>query len=87
VPRPFVIEPPNDGRTHYPAGSALEFGLVLIGRGIDHLPYFLFGFEQLGRMGLGRQHTPARLERVEALRGRIAHWLHSRDNQSSASVG
>jgi hypothetical protein len=67
VPRPFVIEPPLDGRTHYAAGSALEFGLVLIGRGIDHLPYFLFAFEQLGRMGLGRHHARARLERVETL--------------------
>lgn len=67
VPRPFVIEPPLDGRTHYAAGDALEFGLVLIGRGIDHLPYFLFGFEQFGRMGLGRATARARLERVEAL--------------------
>lgn len=67
VPRPFVIEPPPDGRTRYAAGDALEFGLVLIGRGMDHLAYFLFGFEQLGRMGLGRGHTRARLERVEAL--------------------
>jgi hypothetical protein len=68
VPRPFVIEPPDDGRTQYAAGEALEFGLTLIGRGMEHLPYFLFSFEQLGRMGLGRDHTPFRLERVEALR-------------------
>lgn len=68
VPRPFVIEPPLDQQRQYAAGAALEFGLVLIGRGIDYLPYFLFAFEQLGRMGLGRQHARARLERVEALR-------------------
>ncbi len=68
VPRPFVIEPPHDLRTHYAAGDALEFGLVLIGRGIDHLPYFLYSFEQLGQMGLGRQNARARLERVEVLR-------------------
>ncbi len=68
VPRPFVIEPPAIGQTHYSAGQTLEFALVLIGHGIDHLPYFLFAFEQLGRMGLGRHHAPARLERVEALR-------------------
>jgi hypothetical protein len=67
VPRPFVIEPPLDGRTRYTAGDALEFGLVLIGRGADYLPYFLFAFEHLGRMGLGKQHARARLERVEAL--------------------
>jgi hypothetical protein len=29
--------------------------------------YFLIGFEHLGRLGLGRDNTPARLERVEAL--------------------
>lgn len=68
VPRPFVIEPPDDSRTQYAAGEALEFGLALIGRGIEYLPYFLFSFEQLGRMGLGRDHAPFRLERVEALR-------------------
>jgi hypothetical protein len=34
VPRPFVIEPPMDGRTTYAAGEALETGLVLIGRGV-----------------------------------------------------
>lgn len=67
VPRTFVIEPPLDGKTHYAAGDALEFGLVLIGRGIEDLPAFLYGFEQLGRMGLGKQHARARLERVEVL--------------------
>jgi hypothetical protein len=68
IPRPFVIEPPGDNRTSYSAGEALEFGVVLIGRGIDHLPYFLFSFEQLGRMGLGRGQARFRLERVEVLR-------------------
>jgi hypothetical protein len=68
IPRPFVIEPPTDGKTRYGGGDSLEFTLVLIGRGIDFLPYFLFGFEQVGRMGLGKQRARAQLERVEALR-------------------
>lgn len=67
VPRPFVIEPPLDGRREYGVGAVLEFGLIMIGRGIDYLPYFLFGFEQLGKLGLGRTYAKARLERVEAL--------------------
>jgi hypothetical protein len=67
VPRPFVIEPPLENRTHYAAGDSLEWHLVLIGRGKDYLPYFLFAFEQLGRMGLGKAHARAHLERVEAL--------------------
>ena len=67
VPRPFVIEPPLDHKRSYAAGDALEFGLTLIGRGIDYLPYFLVGFEELGKAGLGRDHARAKLERVEAL--------------------
>ena len=67
VPRPFVIEPPLDHKRHYAAGDALEFGLILIGRGIDFLPYFLVGFKGSGEAGLGRARAPARLERVEAL--------------------
>ncbi len=67
VPRPFVIEPPAETRTHYRAGEVLELTLVLIGRGIDFLPYFLLSFERLGDMGLGRDNARARLERAEAL--------------------
>lgn len=67
VPRPFVIEPPLDHKRDYAAGDSLEFGLILIGRGIDYLPYFLYGFEQSGRTGLGKAQAKAKLERVEAL--------------------
>ena len=68
IPRPFVIMPPTDGRSNYAAGDALEFGLTLIGRAIDYLPFFIQSFEELGKMGLGRMHAQARLERVEVLR-------------------
>lgn len=67
VPRPFVIEPPLNQQRHYAAGDSLEFGLVLIGRGVDFLPYFLHGLAGLGQAGLGRELAQARLERVEAL--------------------
>ncbi len=68
VPRGFVIEPPLDTKRDYATGDSLEFYLVLFGRALDHLPHFIHGFEQLGREGLGRDHAPARLERVEVLR-------------------
>ena len=67
IPRPFVIEPSLDHQRQYAAGASLEFGLTLIGRGIDYVPYFLLGFAQLGATGLGRDLAPARLERVEVL--------------------
>jgi hypothetical protein len=67
LPRPFALRPPPDSRTSLRAGDLLEFDLALLGRGIDYLPYFLFGFARLGELGLGAMRSPARLERVEAL--------------------
>src|SRR5579875_3628241 len=41
LPRPFVLEPPErGGRQSYRPGEHLDFGLVLVGRGIRYLPYF-----------------------------------------------
>jgi hypothetical protein len=54
APHPFVIEPPLEAMTNYEPGTSLTFGLVLVGRGIDYLPYFIYAFEELGRIGLGR---------------------------------
>lgn len=67
VPRPFALRLGADRRTTYQAGEALEFGLTIIGRGADYLPYFLFGFARLGELGLGAGRSPARLERAELL--------------------
>jgi hypothetical protein len=53
IPRPFVIEPPPDAGGRYERGDRLDFGLVLVGRAIAYLPYFLFTFRELGRTGLG----------------------------------
>lgn len=67
VPRPFVITPPADARTRYAAGSTLDLELVLIGRSIQWLPFFILAFERFARGGLGRDNAQARLERIEAL--------------------
>lgn len=67
APRPFVIEPPRDGQGAYEAGMLLTVGLVLIGRAIDYLPHFIFGFEELGRSGLGRGRSRFRLEGVASV--------------------
>jgi len=73
VPRPFVIDLPNDQRTLVESGDSMEFGLTLIGRGIDYLPFFLFGFARLGEIGLGVRRATATVERVIALE----NWGHS----------
>lgn len=67
VPTPFVLEPPADTRTWYEPGEHLDFDLVLVGRGIQYLPYFLAVFEALGEAGLGRRRARFNVERVEAV--------------------
>lgn len=54
APHPFVIEPPLEPKRHYAAGDTLEFALVLIGKGIEYFPYFIYAFEELGKLGLGK---------------------------------
>ena len=41
APHPFIIEPPSDRKRGYKPGDELVFGLILIGRAIDYLPYYL----------------------------------------------
>ena len=57
APHPFVIEPPLETKTTYEPDSPLAFGLTLIGKAIDYLPYFIYTFERLGQhqgIGIGR---------------------------------
>ena len=67
VPLPFVIEPPLDTKTVYEPGETLDFGLVLVGRAINYLPYFIVVFRELGRMGLGRGRGKYVLQRIAAV--------------------
>lgn len=54
VPHPFVIEPPLTSQRIFKKGEEITFTLVLIGKTIQYLPYFIYTFDELGRIGLGR---------------------------------
>jgi hypothetical protein len=71
APHPFVLEPPAGGRRYEP-GEELALGLVLVGRGNDYLPQFIYAFEELGKQGLGRDR--AKLELVSLAAGDGDHW-------------
>ena len=75
VPRPFVIEPPSDARTQYEPGDRIEFSLVLIGRGVDYLPFFVAAFKDLGRTGVGPRRAGFELAKVEQCRPWTADCL------------
>ena len=64
APHPYVIEPSLDEQRIYHAGDALVFRLVLIGKAIDYLPYFIYTFDELAKSGLGRQKGTCVLEEV-----------------------
>lgn len=97
APHPFVIEPPLDDQTQYAEGDVLAFVLVLVGRAIDYLPYFIFAFEELGeRRGIGKAANGSgvaptgrgrfRVESVEALNGNGA-GLRVYDGATKSLVG
>ena len=67
IPRPFVLEPPQDRRRLYAPDDELCFGLTLVGKATRYLPYFIVAFLRLGELGLGRARSRYILQRVEAL--------------------
>jgi len=64
IPRPFVIEPPEGEKRIYKKGERMTFNLILIGKGIDYLPYFILTFKELGKKGLGKRRGKYFLEKV-----------------------
>ena len=64
APHPFVIEPPSERRRGYKPGDEINFGLILIGRAIDYLPYFIYTFDELGRIGIGKGKAKYELKDV-----------------------
>jgi len=67
IPRPFVIEPPETEQTEFRPGEALAFDLILIGKGLDYLPYFILVFKELGGIGIGKGRAKFELTRVASL--------------------
>jgi len=66
LPHPFVIEPPLTEQTEFQAGDEFEIGLVLFGKSVSFLPYFVYTFDQMGRMGLGKGRGKFELTSVYA---------------------
>jgi hypothetical protein len=65
IPRPFVFRAPHTQQTRFNKSEQFEFGLVLIGRALDFLPYFVLSFRELVAEGLGLNRARCTLERVE----------------------
>lgn len=66
VPHPFVIEPPLTSQRLFKKGEEIAFNLVLIGKAIQYLPYFIYTFDELGRIGIGKGKGKFHLKSVTA---------------------
>jgi hypothetical protein len=55
APHPLVIEPPLTLRQTFAKGDSLHCNLLLFGEINQHLPYFVYAFEQMGKLGIGKQ--------------------------------
>lgn len=66
APHPFVIEPPEEKKREYESGEEFSFSLVLIGDVTAKLPFFIFAFEHLGELGLGRRRGSYELIKAES---------------------
>jgi hypothetical protein len=53
-PHPYILEPPLDEQQHYAPDDTLTFGLTLLGRASDYLPYVIFSLDQAGQKGFGQ---------------------------------
>jgi len=65
APRPFIIRPPLDDKTHFEPNDTLTFEIIVTGWAVQLLPYLITAFHQLGQKGLGSEQGRADLIRVE----------------------
>lgn len=70
APPPYVLNPPLDNRQVYHKGDKLAFNLVLMGRAVEALPYFIYSFIDMGERGVGRERGIYELSKVEIIHGR-----------------
>ncbi len=59
-PHPFVLEPPLEKKTVYQPGETITIGLILFGELNRKLPYFVYAFDEMGRIGIGRRNDGRR---------------------------
>lgn len=81
IPRPFVIEPPTEEKQIYRPKESFSFNLILIGKAIEYLPYFIFTFYRLGEIGLGKDRGRVELIKVESLKNEERETIYEGKTQ------
>jgi len=66
IPHPFIIEPPLGIEREYKPSESLSFNLILVGRALDYLAYFIYTFKELGESGIGKGRGRYELKTVKS---------------------
>ena len=67
IPQPYVLIPPLTEQREFQIGAAFAVELVLFGKGIDHLGYFIYALQKMGAHGVGPGRGTFKLVAVDAL--------------------
>lgn len=67
IPRPFVFRAPQSGKTHFERGDFFEFDLVLLGRALEFVAYFVLAFRELASNGFGLNRARCTLRQAHSL--------------------
>lgn len=55
VPHPFVLEFSPQSKRVCEKGESYFFTAILIGKAIQHIPYFIYAFREMGKLGIGKE--------------------------------
>lgn len=81
-PQPYVIEPPVDTETVYVQGDQFDFNLLLFGEVNQRLPYFIYAFDRMGCIGIGKKVDGRRATfRLESVRSAGREIYHHSDQR------
>jgi len=80
-PHPFVIEPPTTKKTDFSEGDSFDFNLILFGQVNRNLPYFIYAFDRMGRIGIGKKINGRRARFVLTAVKQDGHTLYSGKDQ------
>jgi hypothetical protein len=64
APHPFVLNLETGTEGIQEPGSTFSFGMTLVGRAADFLPYFVYAFQRMGELGIGKGRGTFELQRV-----------------------
>lgn len=69
APHPFILNLETGSEEVCERGSLFSFGITLVGRVLEFLPYFVYAFRRMGELGLGKGRGTFTVTRIFATDG------------------